>query len=134
MSVRAVLVLASLVVVSLVGGVVSRAEAPPGVKRSVLQKHDLRAAGYEGVMAQVEIAPGGREGKHTHPAEVLAYVLEGTATLEVEGQPTQTLGPGSSFFIPAGKVHEGINNGTSPVKLVAVFVTEKGKPMTTAAK
>ena len=134
MSPRSFLVLVSLVMVSLVGGVASRAEAPVGVKRTILRKQDLSAAGREGVMAQVEIAPGGREGKHTHAAEVFAYVLEGNPTLEVEGQPTETLAPGATFFIPAGKVHEGINSTDKPVKLVVVFVAEKGKPMTTPVK
>ena len=30
-----------------------------------------------------------------------------------------------------GIVHEGRNGGNAPVKAVAVFVTDKGKPMTT---
>ena len=38
---------------------------------------------------------------------------------------------GDSFFIEAGKIHEGINKGASPVKVVATFVVEKGKPLTT---
>ncbi len=108
----------------------TRAEAPPSVKRSVLQKHDLHAAKQEGVMAMVEIPPGGREGRHTHPAEVFAYVLEGTATLDIEGKPAQTLKAADTFFIEPGQIHEVINNGTGPVKLVAVFFTDKGKPMT----
>jgi quercetin dioxygenase-like cupin family protein len=40
---------------------------------------------------------------------------------------------GDSFFIEAGKIHEGINKGTSPVKAVATFVVEKGKPVTSPA-
>jgi hypothetical protein len=29
--------------------------------------------------------------------------------------------------IEPGKIHEGINKGTSPVKAIATFVIEKGK-------
>ena len=36
---------------------------------------------------------------------------------------------GDSFFIEAGKIHEGINKGTSLIKAVATFVVEKGKPL-----
>ena len=107
------------------------AQQGPAVKRTVLQKHDLRAQGHEGVMASVEIPAGGREGRHTHPADVLAYVLEGTVTFDVEGQPTASYKAGDSFFIEAGKVHEGINETSAVVRLLAVFVTEKGKPLTT---
>ena len=112
----------------------ARAEQPPAVKRTVLQRHDLAAQGREGVLAAVEIPAGGREGRHTHPADVLAYVLEGTVTLEVEGRPAATLEVGDSFFIEAGKVHEGINQSCAPVKIVGVFVAEKGKPLTTQAQ
>ena len=106
----------------------------PAVTRAVVQKHDLGAKGYEGIMANVEIPAGGREGRHTHPADVFAEVLEGTLTLDVEGRPTATLKAGDSFFIEAGKVHEGINKTSAPVKIVGVFVAEKGKPLTTQVK
>jgi quercetin dioxygenase-like cupin family protein len=51
-------------------------------------------------------------------------------TIDVEGIPSKTYTPGESFFIPAGKVHEGINNGNSRVRAIASFVVEKGKPLT----
>ena len=85
-------------------------------------------------MVQVELPAGAREGRHTHPAEVFVYVLAGAPTLEVEGLPAVTLKVGDSFYIEPGKVHEGINKSDEPAKLVAVFVAEKGKPLTTPAK
>lgn len=103
----------------------------PAVKRSVLQRHDIHASGMEGVMARVEIPVGGREGRHTHPADVFAYLISGTLVLEVEGRPTAVLKPGDSFFVEAGKAHEGINRGDSPVILVGTFAADKGKPLTT---
>ncbi len=134
MSSKSTLVACALAVLTITWSAASPAEPAPAIKRTVLQKHELRAQGLEGVMAQVEIPPGGREGRHTHPAEVFGYVVEGTITLEVEGRPPATLKAGESIFIEAGKVHEGINRSDAPVKLVAVFVTEKGKPMTTQAQ
>lgn len=107
-------------------------EAAP--KREVLQKHDLSAPGTEGVMARVTIPPGVSEGRHTHPAELFGYVVEGTLTFEAEGQAPLTLGPGSSFHLQPGKIHEGKNLGTTPVTAVVVFVAEKGKPLATPAK
>jgi quercetin dioxygenase-like cupin family protein len=106
-------------------------QAPP-VKRTPVEKHDLRGPGMEGIMAVVEIPAGGREGRHIHPgADVFAYIMEGTVTLDLEGQPSATLKAGDHFFIPAGKVHEGINKSSAPVKIIGVFVNEKGKPLTT---
>jgi quercetin dioxygenase-like cupin family protein len=52
-------------------------------------------------------------------------------TFDYEGKPTTTYKAGDSFYIEAGKIHEGINKETSPVKAIATFVIEKGKPLTT---
>ena len=38
-----------------------------------------------------------------------------------------------TVFVEAGKIHEDINNGTTPVKLIAANVVEKGKPLTSPA-
>jgi quercetin dioxygenase-like cupin family protein len=108
-----------------------KAQPAPSVKRTVLLKQDMSIPGREAVMALVEIPPGGREGRHTHPAEVYGFVQEGTITLEVQGQPTKTLKAGDVFSIPPETIHEGTNNGTVTARLSAVFVAEKGKPLTT---
>jgi quercetin dioxygenase-like cupin family protein len=84
-------------------------------------------------MATVELPAGAREGRHTHPGATLVYVLEGVLTVDQEGKPTTTYKAGDSIYIEAGKIHEGINNGTSPVKVVGAFVVEKGKPLASPA-
>lgn len=124
---------AAIVALAIAWGFTVEAQQGPSVKRTVLQKHDLRAQGQEGVMAFVEIPPGGSEGRHTHPAEAFVYVVDGALTLEVEGKPSATYKAGDSFFIEPGKIHAGTNSGSTVTKLVAVFVTEKGKPLTTQA-
>lgn len=108
--------------------------AAPNVKRTVLLKKDLTAAGHEGVIASVEIPPGGAEGRHTHSADVLGYVQEGEVELYVEGQGTKTYKAGDTFSIMTGQIHEGTNKGTAPARLLAVFVAEKGKPLTTQVR
>jgi len=105
----------------------------PTVQRKVLLTQDLPIPGYQTVMATVEIPPGGREGRHTHPGAAVVYIQEGVITFDHEGKPTMTYKAGDSFFIESGKIHEGINNGTSPVKAVATFVVEKSKPLTSPA-
>jgi quercetin dioxygenase-like cupin family protein len=111
-----------------------KAQQAPSVKRTVLLKQDMTIPGREAVMALVELPPGASEGRHTHPAEVYGYVLEGAVTLEVEGQPTRALKAGDVFSIAPGQVHQGTNNGTATARLSAVFVAEKGKPLTTQVK
>jgi quercetin dioxygenase-like cupin family protein len=111
-----------------------RAQQAPSVKRNILLKQDMGIPDREAVMALVELPPGSAEGRHTHPAELYAFVLEGTISLENEGKPTATLKAGDVFTIASGKIHQAINNGNTTAKLAAVFVAEKGKPLATKAQ
>lgn len=123
-----------VVAAALTGTLALTAQQPPTVTRNIVLKQDMSIPDREGVMALVDLPAGAAEGKHTHPAEVFAFVLEGTITLEVEGNPTTTLKAGDVFHIAPGKIHQAINNGTVTAKLAAVFVAEKGKPLTTKAQ
>ena len=40
---------------------------------------------------------------------------------------------GDGFVIPAGAKHDAHNIGSTPVKLVGVYVVDKGKPLATPA-
>ena len=110
---------------------ISASAQQPTVQRKVLLTQDLPIAGHQIVMAAVEIPAGGREGRHTHPGALVVYIQEGVLTFDYEGKPTTTYKAGESFYVEAGKIHEGINKETSPVKAIATFVVEKGKPLTT---
>lgn len=109
------------------------AQSAPGPVRTILQRHDITAPGYEAVLVKVEIPVGGREGRHTHAALATGYIEQGTLTLEYEGRPTTVYKPGDSFILEPGKVHEGINTGNVPVKAIATFIVKKGVPLTTPA-
>lgn len=105
----------------------------PGLTRTLVGKADVSVPGREAVVARVEVAPGAKAGRHTHPGDEISYVLEGEATLLVDGQPARTVKAGESFVIPAGVIHDAHNNGTAPTKLVGVYVVEKGKPLASPA-
>src|SRR6266496_382549 len=81
-----------------------KARQAPSVKRNILLKQDMGIPDREAVMASVELPPGSAEGRHTHSAEVYAFVLEGTISLENEGKPTVTLKAGDVFTIGSGRV------------------------------
>ena len=109
----------------------SAAQNQPNVTRKVLIQQDLSIPGYTTALISVEIPVGGREGRHTHPGTLIVYVQEGTLTLDYEGKPTKAYKPGETFSVEPGKIHEGINKGNTPIKVLASFVGEKGKPITT---
>jgi quercetin dioxygenase-like cupin family protein len=120
---------AAVVAAVLLTASVSDAQQPP-YTRTVLLRQDLPMAGYEALLVDVEIAVGGREGRHMHPGTLLVRVDSGELTLDYEGKPTVTYKAGESFIVAPGNVHEGINRGSVPVKATATFIVEKGKPLT----
>ena len=112
------------------GGIYAQAS---GLTRTLVGRADVSIPGKEAVVARVEVAAGARAGRHTHPGDEISYVMEGEAELLIDGQPPRTVKAGESFVIPAGVVHDAHNASSSPVKLVGVYVVEKGKPLASPA-
>lgn len=105
----------------------------PAFKRTILQQVDLSVPGREAVVAAVEFPAGSETGRHTHPGEEISFVEAGPFVLEIDGQPAKTLKTGDPFFVPAGVVHNGHPAAGSTAKVVATYVIEKGKPVSTPA-
>jgi quercetin dioxygenase-like cupin family protein len=105
----------------------------PGLTRTIVTKSDVSVPNREGVIARVEIAPGGIAGWHTHPGDEISYVADGEVTLMVAGQPARKLVAGDGFVIPAGVVHNARNDGATATRVVGVYVVEKGKPLASPA-
>ena len=106
----------------------------PGIRRTVIQKGDVSVPGREAVVARVEVDHGATAGRHSHPGDEISYVIEGEGELRIDGEDPRRVKAGESFIIPAGTVHDAVNTGAGTLKLVGVFVVEKGKPLATAAK
>ena len=114
-----------------------RAQQPSqqtGFKRTVVQQGDLSAPGREVVQAVAELQPGGQSGRHTHPGEEVAYILEGTIELEMQGKPAVSKKAGDAFLVPAGTVHNAKNTGKTVAKVLGTYIVEKGKPLATPAQ
>ncbi len=105
----------------------------PALTRTIVLKADVSVPGREAVIARVEVAPGGVAGWHTHPGDEISYVAEGESMLLVAGQPPRKVSAGEAFVIPAGVVHNARNDSAAPVKLVGIYVVEKGKPLASPA-
>jgi quercetin dioxygenase-like cupin family protein len=103
-------------------------------KRTVLQKADVGNTGREVTLQIVEFPAGAAEVPHTHPGELVGYVLEGSADLMVEGKPMTSLKAGDGFIIEGGKIHAAKNTAKGSTKLLAAVILEKGKPTSAPAK
>jgi quercetin dioxygenase-like cupin family protein len=104
----------------------------PAIKRTLLQRFDL-APDREVILGMAEIPPGLAAGRHTHFGTESGYVAEGSASLEIEGEMPKLLKAGDSYVIPAGKIHDAKTVGDKPVKVIATYIVEKGKPLATPA-
>jgi len=107
-----------------------------GVKRTELLKTAIAGMeGKEAVMYMAELPPGAAAGKHTHPGEEFAYILDGTLTLEPQGQEPKTYKAGEVFHNPAKVVHDAKNTSTTgPTKVLVFLIAEKGQPLASPAQ
>ena len=121
---------ATVIGLGLLGAVLVLAQAPQNTRKMLLRT-DSPMPAYEIVLVEGTIPVGGREGRHTHPGALVAYVQSGTVRLDHESRESVVYEAGDSLEIEANTVHEGINIGDVPAVLLATFVVEKGKPMTT---
>ena len=107
---------------------------PPPVKRTPIGKIDVPGANYEVITAMVELQPGFKAGRHSHPGTVQAQVLDGEFMIQIDGQPEKIFKAGQSLEVPNGAIHNEGAVGAKPAKLIAVYVVEKGKPLVQPAK
>jgi quercetin dioxygenase-like cupin family protein len=80
------------------------------------------------------IQPGGRTPLHQHPIPVFVHVMEGELEVQTEGKETRSYKTGDSFIESVNRSHQAFNKGTSPAKILVVFVGEEGKPTTVVPK
>ena len=130
-SIKNILAAASLAALTI--GASSAIAQTAGLTRSIVTRADVSVPGREAVVAKVEIAPGVVVGWHTHLGDEISYIQEGETELMVAGQPSRIVKAGEGFVIPAGIVHGAKNVGSTSVKLVGVYVIEKGQPLATPA-
>jgi quercetin dioxygenase-like cupin family protein len=106
-----------------------------GLTRTVLQRvDDPASAKHEAVMASVDVQPGASAGAHKHPGVEIGYVLEGSIVIEHAGRPAVTKKAGEYFQIDAAATHNARNTTKTPVKLLAIYLVEKGKPLAEPVK
>lgn len=86
--------------------------------------------GKEVIIKHFAISPGFVGGRHFHPGSVFIYVLEGSLTLEMEGDAPRTINAGELYQEPLQRVMQARNLSTTDWAKIIVFqVGDVGKPM-----
>ena len=112
---------------------VSTLVAQEATVRTLLSKDLAAGAGRELTMIVVEYPPGGSDPAHTHSAQALVYVLEGSIEMQVKGGALVKLLPGQTFYEGPDDVHVVSRNAsrTARAKFVVFLVKDKGAPILT---
>lgn len=79
---------------------------PPAPQRTMLQQLDIPGSNSEPMIGVSEIVPNGSVRRESHPGPEAGYVLQGSGTLLVEGQPPLPLKDGQSYKLASGAAHE----------------------------
>ena len=90
----------------------------PGLAHRTLAgpEHGLRALE---VWSQ-SIEPGGATPPHRHDCEEVVVVLDGEGTLLMRGEE-MTFGRGDTVILPVNELHQIVNTGSRPLRLLAAF-------------
>jgi quercetin dioxygenase-like cupin family protein len=118
---------------SLAGGTLV---AQDGTVRSLLSKDLAGDPRREISMITVEYPPGESTPVHTHHAQAMVYVLEGSIVMQLKGAAPVTLMPGQTFYEGPDDVHIVSRNAshTAPAKFLVFLVKDKGAPILTPVK
>jgi quercetin dioxygenase-like cupin family protein len=102
-----------------------RVMSQPPIERKQLLKAVLKNGAFTSAdVREIRLQAGQQSGRHLHPCAVLGYIVEGTATYQIEGEAEQILPAGSAFHEPAGAVIANFGNASDvePMTFVAFYL------------
>jgi quercetin dioxygenase-like cupin family protein len=102
---------------------------PLSAPRTILQRVDASVKGHEAIASVANFEAGASTSWHTHPGEMVGYVVRGTIVVEIQGQPTVTRRAGESIIIPARVAHRDTASPDGPAQMFASYFVEKGQPL-----
>lgn len=116
---------------------VAAADGPQSSQESVVREtfghfDQSEVAGKEVVTGTVTLQAGAQVPFHTHPGDEAGYVVRGSVTWKVRGQPDKRLHAGDGFFNPRGSAH-GLIAGKSGAKVFSAWIVDKDKPLSSPA-
>src|SRR5260370_27359270 len=101
------------------------AMSQPPIERKELLKAVLRNGVFTSAdVREIRLQPGQQSGRHLHPCAVLGYILNGTATYQIEGKAEQILPAASAFHQPSGTIIANFGNASDsePMTFVAFYL------------
>jgi len=109
---------------------VAYSQAQGVTKKTLLQTSVSGDDTKDVVIVDVEFAKGGATGRHIHPGDEYAVVLEGTVEALSDGGQPRRVSAGEAYHNPSGMIHEARNVGDGPARAIVTFIVDKGKTIT----
>ncbi|MCJ2088575.1 cupin domain-containing protein [Methylobacterium sp. E-005] len=115
---------------------VAGAASAQEVRRTELGRQPVSGdASREIVMQLVEIPPGATSRRHVHNGEEAYYVIEGGLVQQGPGQEPKERPSGERGINTRGVPHAGYTVvGDRTVKILSVYVVDRGRPLQEAAE
>jgi quercetin dioxygenase-like cupin family protein len=117
-------------------GVSFAQDAAPPPKVKLLMKNEVVSSvpSKEAYLLDIDWGVGSSTGRHIHPGDEYAEIVEGELQLNVEGQPAKIVKAGETYHNLAAIVHETKNVSGKPARSIAVLIIDKGRPPTEPVK
>ncbi len=120
--------------VGIVGLVLATGAGAQEMTKKVISRADLTGTDKEIIVTETEIPPGVVSPRHTHPGEEAYYVIQGSMT-EAPGQKPTMRETGTGGINAREVPHAGYKVvGDRSLKIVNVYIVDKGKPLSSPAK
>ncbi len=79
--------------------------------------------------ALISLDPGKETNWHRHDVPLLGYILEGALTVDYGAAGSRTYEAGDAFVEAFHTDHDGRNDGSVPMRLLAVYIGAEGAPL-----
>src|SRR5262245_734595 len=102
------------------------------IKRTELTRYDQAGAPGKEIGAHVvDLKPGAKAGRHHHPGEEIAYVVDGTIVIKPDNGSPVIVRKGEIARTPAKQVHDAWNaTDLAPARVFVVMIgSDKGQPL-----
>jgi mannose-6-phosphate isomerase-like protein (cupin superfamily) len=76
--------------------------------------------GEHAQVVAMTIQPGEEIGEETHEGDQILFFVEGLGEAIVDGE-VEPVGPNDMVFVPAGTLHNFVNTGSEPLRLVTTY-------------
>lgn len=117
----------------MITAIATTAYSAPPAPETLIDSTIEAISSHRAIMSRVTLPAHTTLPRHFHPSEEYLYVISGTTTLKVDGQPDLLLKAGMAHQIPARAVHTA-ETGDTDSEVIVFRIHPKGHAVATPVK